>query len=64
MNQEIRYVRLPEVMKRTGLKRSTIYRKMLLGEFPGNHPISKRARGWLQSDIDLWCQSRLRPATK
>ena len=39
-----RLLRLPEVMERTGLKRSTIYKYMNLGKFPlskGNRQTSR-----------------------
>jgi len=38
--------RLPEVVKRTGLARSTIYLKMNDGTFPPSIKLSKRAIGW------------------
>ena len=52
MTQKI--LRLPEVKKRTGLSRSSIYLKASQGSFPKPYKISERAVGWLQSDIDDW----------
>jgi prophage regulatory protein len=53
-NVSQRLVRLPEVMHRTGLSRSTIYRHMDLGQFPRPHAIGSRIVAWRESDIDLW----------
>lgn len=52
-------IRLPEVKKRTGLSRSTIYLRMANNEFP--HPISLggRAVGWLEEDINEWIVTRI-----
>ena len=47
-------LRLPSVIERTGLSRSTIYRKVSLGEFPKPHKLGERAVGWLDADINDW----------
>ncbi|WP_029623535.1 helix-turn-helix transcriptional regulator [Sphingomonas sp. PAMC 26617] len=49
-----RIIRLKEVLLRTGLTRSTLYRKMQNGTFPRNVQISTRCAGWRQSAIDAW----------
>ena len=41
-----RILRLKAVLDRTGLSRSTLYRKMQNGTFPRNVQISKRCAGW------------------
>ena len=51
-----RLLRLPEVMTRTGLSRSTIYRKMREGSFPEPLKLGVRAVGWRESDIEAWMQ--------
>jgi prophage regulatory protein len=51
-------LRLPEVKRRTGLSRSSIYNKIAKGEFPSGFLLGPRARGWLESDIDDWIASR------
>lgn len=53
-----RIVRFNEVVPRTGLCRRTIY--YLIGEnkFPEGFKISKRARGWRESQIDQWIAER------
>lgn len=47
-------LRLPEVLKRTGLARTTIYRKAGDGSFPPPKKLGGRAAGWYESDIVAW----------
>ena len=49
-----RIVRLKTVLARTGLSRSTIYRKIAEGTFPAQLRISTNGTGWHESDIDRW----------
>ena len=49
-----------EVERRTGLSRSTIYRKMRDGSFPVPLKVSERAVRWRDSDIRAYVDSRLR----
>lgn len=52
-----RIVRLKEVIDRTGLSRSSIYRLAEHG-FPRPVKIGLAAVGWLESDINLWIAER------
>ena len=64
-----RFIRLPEVMGRTGYGRTSIYRKMEDGSFPksvklGNPPLDpsvfdSRAIAWLEDEVDQWMESRI-----
>ena len=47
-------VRLTTVLARTGLSRSTIYRKIAEGTFPAQLRISVNGAGWRESDINRW----------
>jgi prophage regulatory protein len=49
-----RIVRLKTVLARTGLSRSTIYRKIAEGTFPSQMRISVNGAGWRESDINRW----------
>ena len=49
-----------EVERRTGLSRSTIYRKMRDGTFPVPLKISERAVRWRERDIRAYVDSRPR----
>ncbi|MGF7009277.1 helix-turn-helix transcriptional regulator [Aminobacter sp. BE322] len=54
MRQPDRIIRMNTVRARTGLSRSTIYRKMAEGTFPARLKISTNGTGWRESDIDRW----------
>ena len=54
MREPDRIVRLKTVVARTGLSRSTIYRKIGEGSFPAQLRISVNGAGWRESDIDRW----------
>ncbi|MCY4614419.1 MAG: AlpA family phage regulatory protein [Nitrospira sp.] len=49
-----------EVERRTGLSRSTLYRKMREGTFPVPVKVSERAVRWRASDIRAYVDSRPR----
>lgn len=49
-----RIIRLRTVLARTGLSRSTLYRKIAEGTFPTQLRISIHGAGWRESDIDRW----------
>ncbi|RQO58012.1 AlpA family transcriptional regulator [Paucibacter sp. KBW04] len=51
-------VRMPMVIKITGLGRSTIYRLMAENLFPCQVKIAKRAVAWRQADLELWSKMR------
>ena len=52
-----RLLRRAEVETRTGLARTTIYRKMRAGTFPLPLKISERAVRWRSSDIARYIES-------
>jgi prophage regulatory protein len=52
-----RIIRLPTVLNKTGLSRSTLYRKMEAGTFPRNLQISRRCAGWREADVDVWLRN-------
>ncbi|WP_342777516.1 AlpA family transcriptional regulator [Rubellimicrobium roseum] len=53
-----RIARLPEVLARTGLGRSTIYALMASARFPRAVRLGTRAVGWKESDLSDWLNSR------
>lgn len=55
-----RIIRLKTVLARTGLSRSTIYRKIREGTFPAQMRISTNGAGWHESDIDRWVTDPVR----
>ena len=64
-----RFIRLPEVLTRTGYGRTTIYRKMEDGSFPRSvklgspledpEAFDSRAVAWIEYEIDQWIESRI-----
>ncbi|MBN9074232.1 MAG: AlpA family transcriptional regulator [Rhizobiales bacterium] len=54
MRQPDRIVRMKTVLARTGLSKSTIYRKIAEGTFPPQLKISTNGAGWRESDINRW----------
>ena len=55
-----RIIRLPEVMDRIGLGRSTIYDKIASGCFPEPLSLGARSVGWWESEVNEWLASRPR----
>lgn len=63
------FIRLNEVISRTGCSRTYIYRKMAEGTFPkslklGGPPkdpnkFDSRAIGWIEDEVDQWIQDRI-----
>lgn len=49
-----RIIRIRTVLQRTGLSRSTLYRKMSDGTFPRQVRISEHCSGWRESAINRW----------
>lgn len=56
-NTPDRILRLNAVLDRTGLSRSTLYRKMQNGTFPKNVRISTRCAGWRESAVEAWMRN-------
>lgn len=52
-------LRLPEVVRRTGFKRSYIYQLMREGTFPQALRIGVRSVGWDSHAIEQWIEERL-----
>ncbi|MDE0358959.1 MAG: AlpA family transcriptional regulator [Gammaproteobacteria bacterium] len=55
----VRILRLPEVQRRTGLSRSTIYVRLDQGRFPKPVSLGARAVGWIESEVDEWIRERI-----
>jgi prophage regulatory protein len=52
-----RILRIRTVLDRTGLSRSTLYRKIQEGRFPKQISISTRCAGWRESAVNEWLKS-------
>ncbi len=53
-----RILRLPEVLARIGLKRSTVYQFVADGKFPKPVRLGLRSVGWRESDVEKWVSAR------
>ena len=63
------FIRMNEVLSRTGYGRTSIYRKMEDGSFPkslklGGPPkdpneFDSRAVAWIEDELDQWMESRI-----
>ena len=51
-------LRLPAVLAKVGISRSTLYEMKARGDFPKPVQIGARAVGWRSTDIDSWLESR------
>ena len=64
-----RFIRLPEVINRTGYGRTSIYRKMEDGSFPrcvklggpleDTNAFDCRAIAWIEEEVDQWMESMI-----
>jgi prophage regulatory protein len=52
------FLRLPAVLRTTGLGRSTLYRMVAEHTFPAPVKLSKRAVGWRHDDVRQWTIQR------
>ena len=61
-------LRLPAVMARTGLSRSTVYLRISEDNFPTPVQLGGRAVGWVEAEIDEWLvhqiENRRNPKSK
>lgn len=59
MNQTaLRVIRRPEVLKRTGLSKTTIYMLERAGQFPQSWLQTPRCAVWDASEVDAWIEHR------
>lgn len=52
-------LRLPDVERTVGYKRSTIYKLIESGRFPRPIALGDRASAWVESEIAKWVESRI-----
>ena len=55
-------LRLPDVLKRTALSRSTLYDLIKKGQFPRQIQLSIRCVGWSEDEVHDWILKRLEAA--
>ncbi len=52
------FLRLPAVLRATGLGRSTVYRLVAEHRFPAPVKLASRAVGWRHDDVRQWTLAR------
>lgn len=57
-----RLLSIKEVLRRTSLGRTTVYRLMGLGQFPESVALGARV-AWVESEIESWLQDRIAART-
>lgn len=55
-----KFLRLSEVLNRTGMSRSTLYEQISAGSFPKPVKVSSRTNGWPDNEIAEWIAERVR----
>jgi len=56
-------LRMPEVIGKVGLKKSSIYQLIKEGAFPKPIRLTSSAVGWYKHELDEWLDSRERGLT-
>ncbi|CFR13137.1 MULTISPECIES: helix-turn-helix transcriptional regulator [Yersinia] len=49
-----RLIRVPEVLRRVGFSRTTLYERIKEGRFPDRVKIGLRSVAFVESEIDVW----------
>lgn len=58
--EDLRILRIRDVIALTGLSRSAIYAAVKAGTFLRQLKLSSRSSGWLRGEVVLWVQDRPR----
>lgn len=59
---DVELIRVAEVLRITGLSRSTLYEKMLDGSFPKQIKLGPRSVAWVKSEVQAWAKERISEA--
>jgi prophage regulatory protein len=54
-----RLIKLPEVLKMSGLSRTALYERIRAGDFPTPVKLSERSVAWLQSEVNAWIEDKV-----
>lgn len=58
--EDLRIIRIREVIVLTGLSRSSIYAAVKAGTFPRQVKLSTRSSGWVRGEVIGWVKERPR----
>lgn len=59
MTASVRFIRLPEICARIGLKRAAVYQRIKDGRFPKPVLLSKRCACWPEDEVTAWIESQV-----
>lgn len=59
-----RLIRVPEVLRRVGFSRTTMYELIKEGRFPDKVIIGARAVAFVESEIDAWIENTISDSRK
>lgn len=62
MDTDPTFLRLPDVIARTGLSRANIYARARAGTFPRPIALSRRASAWVESEVSGWIRAQIERA--
>lgn len=63
MTVPTRLLRLPEVLRRCGCGRATVYRLIRVGTFPAPvKALGPHSSAWVEAEIEAWLQARITAA--
>jgi prophage regulatory protein len=54
-----RLLRLPEVLKLTGLSKAALYRATAAGTFPKPVKLTERSSAWVAGEVETWILQRI-----
>lgn len=55
----MRFIKLKEVMEKTGLARATVYKHVANNKFPKSVSLGERAVAWIESEVEEWMLERI-----
>ena len=55
----IKFHRIKEVCDITGLRPSSVYKQIRLGQFPKGIKLTNRSTGWSSDKLDEWVRSKI-----
>lgn len=56
---DISFLRLPDVIRMSGLSKSSLYALIRAGSFPAPVPLGLRIVGWVKSEVQQWAAERI-----
>lgn len=62
-SDDLRLIRLAEVMRKIGMGRTWVYAKVADGTFPQPINFGGRAVAWVESEVDAWIRSQIASRT-